>query len=150
MKLLLNYLWTSGIVVQARVCTAAHKHSCPHCTTFLWFSREVWVRSNLGALLTCQALCTWRAPTGGSYLPLKSLLLLWDDAGGMSLILFWIRLFNSIVRRTHTSFWVIIFSSFSSSSICIFCKEEAIFALLIACMLGPVPYSSFSCIAEWY
>ena len=46
----LNCLWSSGIVEQARFCTAGHKHSCLHCTTCIWFSRDIWVRSNPGAL----------------------------------------------------------------------------------------------------
>ena len=44
-------------------------------------------------------------------------------------ILFWICVLDSIVRPAYTSFWVIIFSTFSSTPIYLFYEEEAIFAL---------------------
>lgn len=107
-KLLRN----SGIVVQAGVSTAGHKHSCPHCTSCICFSRDVGARSIAGAVwwyarpwvLDIEHL--QEAPS------LKMLLLPCDRAGGMTVTLFWICLFASIMAPNHTTLWVVILCFF--------------------------------------
>lgn len=150
-KPLLNCLWSSGVVDQARFGTAGHKLSCPHCTTCIWFSRDAGARSNPRArsLLTHQAPCAWRkAPTGGSYLLSKSLLLSWDDAGGMShpLLNFSFGLHYQTYPHQFLSYNFLFFFIFSNLYIF---QKGGNFWSVIVCMLGPVPYPLSSCIVDW-
>lgn len=114
-KPLLNSLWSSGIVVQAGVCTAGHKHSSPHCTSCICFSRDVWARSVAGALWWCARPCVLEEKHLKEAPSLKMFSLPWDRAGGMAITLFWICLFDSIVGPNHNSLCVIILSFFISN-----------------------------------